>query len=72
MPKSVAISQASVALLLDLPECGLERGQVGTVVEMLDPGTALVEFSDPDGQVFAFVNCDREALLPLKTAALAA
>ena len=38
-----------VALLTDLPEQGMARGQVGTVVEQLDDKTLLVEFSDDQG-----------------------
>jgi Domain of unknown function (DUF4926) len=41
-----------VALLSDLPEYGLVRGQVGTVVELLD-GAYEVEFSDDDGRTYA-------------------
>jgi hypothetical protein len=42
-----------VALTVDLPECNLWRGQVGTVVEILATGTAFeVEFSDRDGRTF--------------------
>ena len=35
-----------VALTIDLPEKGLVRGQVGTVVEALAPGVYKIEFSD--------------------------
>ena len=42
---------SAVALLRDLPERGLVRGQVGTVVEALDDTTALVEFSDDQGRL---------------------
>lgn len=38
-----------VALLRDLPEHGLVRGQVGTVVELLSPVVAEVEFIDDEG-----------------------
>lgn len=41
-----------VALLTDLPERGLVRGQVGTVVEVLD-GAYEVEFSDDTGRTYA-------------------
>jgi hypothetical protein len=41
-----------VALLDDLPEKGLLRGQVGTVVENLAPGIYEVEFSDDCGQTY--------------------
>lgn len=42
-----------VALLADRPEAHLTRGQVGTLVEMLDAQTALIEFSDDDGRAYA-------------------
>ena len=42
-----------VALLADVPERNLSRGQVGTVIELLDSDTALVEFSDDDGRAYA-------------------
>ena len=42
-----------VALLEDLPERGLKRGQVGTVVEPLAPGVFEVEFSDNEGKTYA-------------------
>ncbi|MEP0762949.1 MAG: DUF4926 domain-containing protein [Chloroflexota bacterium] len=51
-----------VALLDDLPEHGLQRGQVGTVVEELAPGVFEVEFSDSEGRTYA--------LLPLKAGQL--
>ncbi|MGA8446329.1 MAG: DUF4926 domain-containing protein [Roseiarcus sp.] len=62
----------AVALLRDLPEHGLVRGQVGTIVEALDDATLLVEFSDDDGRAYAIVPCPRDALLVLRTAPLAA
>jgi hypothetical protein len=42
-----------VALLEDVPEKGLFRGQVGTVVESPAPGVYEVEFSDDSGQTYA-------------------
>jgi hypothetical protein len=54
-----------VAPLADLPAAGLARGQVGTVVELLDEKTALVEFSGDDGRAYAIVPCPREDLLVL-------
>jgi hypothetical protein len=55
-----------VALLADVPGQGLARGQVGTVVELLDDDrTALVEFSDDDGRAYALVTCPGENLLVL-------
>jgi hypothetical protein len=42
-----------VALTVDLPECNLWRGQVGTVVDILADGKAFeVEFSDSNGRTF--------------------
>ncbi len=42
-----------VALTADLPEAGLWRGQVGTVVELLAGGQAYeVEFCDRDGRTY--------------------
>jgi Domain of unknown function (DUF4926) len=54
-----------VALLSDLPTQQLARGQVGTVVELLDDSTSLVEFSDERGQAYAVVPCPRTELLTL-------
>ncbi|NIM10525.1 MAG: DUF4926 domain-containing protein [Candidatus Aminicenantes bacterium] len=42
-----------VALTEDLPQEGLFRGQVGTVVEILAPGVYEVDFSDEEGQSYA-------------------
>ncbi len=54
-----------VALLCDLPERGLARGQVGTVVESLGEATALVEFSDDEGRAYAIAPVPRVELLVL-------
>jgi len=51
-----------VALTEDVPDRGLLRGQVGTVVESLGPGVFEVEFADNDGRTYA--------LLPLKSSQL--
>ena len=51
-----------VALTEDIPDRGLLRGQVGTVVELLDPGAFEVEFVDNDGRTYA--------MLPLKSSQL--
>ncbi len=42
-----------VALIEDLPERGLRRGQVGTIVECLAPDVFKVEFRDDEGQTYA-------------------
>jgi hypothetical protein len=54
-----------VALLTDLPEQQLARGQVGTIVELLDGKTLLVEFSDDQGRAYAVAPCPRADLLVL-------
>jgi hypothetical protein len=47
-----------VALLVDLPDKGLRRGDVGTVIEVFEqnehhPGGYVVEFVAETGEVFA-------------------
>lgn len=51
-----------VALTEDIPDRGLLRGQVGTVVESLELGVFEVEFVDNDGRTYA--------MLPLKSSQL--
>lgn len=55
----------AVALLTDLPEHGLARGQVGTAVEQLDDTSWLVEFSDDQGRAYAVAPCQSADLLVL-------
>lgn len=43
-----------VALARDLPEKGLTRGQVGTIVEDFDGEAFEVEFADDNGRAYAF------------------
>jgi hypothetical protein len=54
-----------VALLEDLPEHGLVRGQVGTVVESWAPGVYEVEFADESGKTFAMVALKPEQMIRL-------
>jgi hypothetical protein len=54
-----------VAVLQDLPDHGLIRGQVGTVVEVLSPCVALVDFSDLEGQTYAIEALNSELLIRL-------
>jgi hypothetical protein len=42
-----------VALTEDLPQEGLYRGQVGTVIEILAPDVYEVEFIDDQGKTYA-------------------
>ncbi len=55
----------AVALIQDLPERGLSRGQVGTVVEELAPGVFEVEFSDEQGRAYAMAALSAEDLMVL-------
>ncbi len=54
-----------VALTEDLPERKLERGQVGTVIEVLAPDVFEVEFSDNDGRTYAELAIREDKLLVL-------
>jgi Domain of unknown function (DUF4926) len=63
-PASIAVLDV-VAVLVDLPEHGLVRGQVGTVVERLDNDACEVEFSDDDGRTYAEVALSADRLLVL-------
>jgi hypothetical protein len=55
-----------IALTIDLPEYNLQRGQVGTVVELLANGTAFeVEFSDRDGRTYESVGLRTEQIMVL-------
>jgi Domain of unknown function (DUF4926) len=54
-----------VALTVDLPEKGLVRGQVGTVVEILSPAAYEVEFSDDEGQTYAQAALESDQLMLL-------
>ena len=44
-----------VALVEDVSDRGLVRGQLGTVVESLAPGIFEVEFCDNDGRTYALL-----------------
>lgn len=58
----------TVALVVDVPEENLTRGQIGTVVEHLEAEgetAELVEFADADGQAYAIVPLKPQQLLIL-------
>jgi hypothetical protein len=55
-----------VAITGDLPDRGLYRGQVGTVVEILAPGVFEVEFSDDEGRTYASLALKADQLLALR------
>jgi hypothetical protein len=54
-----------VALLEDIPQQWLFRGQVGTVVESHAPGVYEVEFSDDSGQTYASLALHANQLMRL-------
>lgn len=55
-----------VALTVDLPDCNLRRGQVGTVVEILANGSAFeVEFSDREGRTYESLGLRPEQVMTL-------
>jgi len=55
----------TVALLEDLPDRKLKRGEVGTVVEILAPDVYEVEFSDDEGQTYAELALRRDQVVLL-------
>jgi hypothetical protein len=54
-----------VALTEDIPDHGLRRGQVGTIVEILGPDVFEVEFADNEGQTYATLALNAKQLLVL-------
>lgn len=54
-----------VALLEDLPELELYRGQVGTIVEVYEPGVFEVEFSNLNGHAYAIETLNANQLMVL-------
>ena len=55
----------TVALIEDLPERRLSRGEVGSVVEVLEPDVFEVEFSDDRGETYAELALRGEQLVLL-------
>ena len=57
----------SVALLEDLPDENLWRGQVGAVVEVYNDGEAFeVEFVDTDGQTYGLLALRPKQIMVLR------
>ncbi len=60
-----------VALLVDVPESGLQRGDVGTIIEVFEPnahhpGGYILEFVDKSGEVYAHLDVtDATQIMPL-------
>lgn len=63
MPELEMLS--TVALLVDLPDKNLKRGQVGTIVETLEPEVYEVEFSDDLGRTYATLALRSDSLIRL-------
>ena len=59
-----------VALIKDLPEQNLFKGQVGTIVEVYSPDTFEVEFVDSQGKTYAVETLNLNQLLQLHYQAL--
>ena len=55
-----------VALTEDIPDRGLRRGQVGTIVEILGPEVFEVEFADNEGRTYATLALNAKQLLVLR------
>ena len=54
-----------VALTKDIPDHGLRRGQVGTIVEILGPDVFEVEFADNEGRTYATLSLNAKQLMVL-------
>lgn len=55
----------TVAILEDLPQRNLQRGEVGAVVEILAPDVYEVEFCDDEGRTYAMFALRGEQLVVL-------
>ena len=55
----------AVALIENLPENNLYRGQVGTIVEVYEPGVFEVEFSDSNGRAYGIETLKETQLMLL-------
>ncbi len=65
MEEAIALFD-TVALLDNLPGHGLQRGQVGTIVECLAPSVYEVEFSDEEGRAYAMLAIRAEQVVRLR------
>lgn len=54
-----------VALVQEIPEKDLKKGQVGTIVELLEPGVYEVEFSNKKGETKLTIGLPGEMLMRL-------
>jgi hypothetical protein len=60
-----------VALLENIPQLDLYRGQVGTIVEVYEPVIFEVEFSDNNGRAYAIETLKEKQLILLDREPLA-
>lgn len=65
--KAKPIALDTVALLSPRRREKLARGQVGTIVELLNRDTALVEFADDKGVPYAITACPLDDLIVLRS-----
>lgn len=56
----------TVALIEDIPELKIYRGQVGTIVEEYEPDVFEVEFSDVKGRTYALETLQASQLMLLR------
>jgi len=54
-----------VALIKDLPEQNLHKGQVGTIVEVYEPDVFEVEFVDLKGKTYAVETLNASQVMQL-------
>jgi len=71
MKKKLKLLDA-VALTVAVPEHGLVEGQVGTIVEELEPSVFEVEFSDDKGETYALTALSSDSLIALHYGPVAA
>jgi hypothetical protein len=60
----------AVALIQDIPDLNLHKGQVGTIVEIYEPGVFEVEFIDLHGKTYALETLSAQQLMQLYYAPL--
>ncbi|HEY9814906.1 MAG TPA: DUF4926 domain-containing protein [Candidatus Obscuribacterales bacterium] len=60
----------AVALIQDIPDLNLHKGQVGTIVEIYEPGVFEVEFIDLNGKTYALETLSAQQLMQLYYAPL--
>ena len=54
-----------VALLQNIPEENLSRGDIGTVLEVLDQGVYLLEYCDKNGKTIKTLEIKEDSLMKI-------